>query len=304
MEFDAVLVEDSQMEELLLPTSRIERIWSGGKWVEGPVYLQKEGALVWSDIPNNRMLQWKPGEEAAVFRSPSHFANGNTFDLQGRLVTCEHGRRLVSRTEPDGSVVTLVDRFQGKRFNSPNDVVVKSDGTIWFTDPDYGILSDEEGYKAPSEIGSNNVYRFDPESGDVRVVADSFEKPNGLAFSPCETKLYISDSSRSHDPNGKHHIRVFEVENGDSLINDTVFADIEPGVPDGLRLDRTGHVFTSAGDGVQIFTNSGKRLGKILVPETTANCTFGGPDGNVLFMTATTSIYRIQLSAIGAVFSA
>ena len=294
------LIEDPRMEDLLLPSSRLERIWSGAKWAEGAVYLRNEDALVWSDIPNNRMLRWTESEGSTVFRTPSHFANGNTLDLQGRLVTCEHGRRLISRTEPDGSIVVLVDRFEGRRFNSPNDLVVKSDGTIWFTDPDYGILSDYEGYMAPSEIGSNNVYRFDPATGHIEIVASDFEKPNGLAFSPCETRLYISDSSRSHDPKGRHHIRVFDVENGRRLRSGSVFAEIEPGMPDGLRVDRRGHVFTSAGDGIAVYSPAGKRLGKIPVPEPAANCCFGGPGGNTLFIAATTSIYRIQLNIAGA----
>lgn len=300
MALNDFLIEDPQMRDLLLPASRLERIWSGGKWVEGVVYLRNEDALVWSDIPNNRMLRWTAKEASTVFRAPSHFANGNTCDLQGRLVTCEHGRRLISRTEPDGSIAVLVDRFEGKRFNSPNDLVVKSDGTIWFTDPDYGIISDYEGYMAPSEIGSNNVYRFDPASGQIEIVADDFEKPNGLAFSPCETRLYVSDSSRSHDPKGRHHIRVFDVENGRSLRNNSVFAEIEPGMPDGLRVDRSGNVFTSAGDGIQVYGPAGKRLGKILIPETAANCTFGGPGRSTLFIAATTSVYRIDLNTVGA----
>lgn len=236
MALEHILIEDPQMRDLLSPNCRLERIWTGGKWIEGAVYLKAQDALVWSDIPNNRMLRWTAREGTTVFRAPSHFANGNTCDLQGRLVTCEHGRRLVSRTEPDGSVVTIVDRFQGQRFNSPNDLVVKSDETIWFTDPDYGIISDYEGYMAPSEIGSNNVYRFDPASSQAAIVASDFEKPNGLAFSPCETRLYVSDSSRSHDPNGRHHIRVFDVEDGRVLKNGSVFAEIEPGMPDGLRV--------------------------------------------------------------------
>jgi gluconolactonase len=216
------------------------------------------------------------------------------------LLTCEHGRRLISRTEADGTVGVVVDRFEGKRFNSPNDLIVRSDGTIWFTDPDYGILSDYEGYAAPSEIGSNNVYCFDPASEQVRVVADRFEKPNGLAFSPCETKLYVSDSSRSHDPNGRHHIRVFDVTREGDLRNDSVFAEIEPGMPDGLCLDQRGNVFTSAGDGIQVFDSAGRRLGRIPVPETAANCTFGGPGRDTLFIAATTSLYRIRLNTVGA----
>jgi gluconolactonase len=300
MEFEAPQIDDPGMRDLLLPGAGLERLWSGGKWTEGPVYIPEQDALIWSDIPNNRMLRWSADSGATVFRAPSHFANGNTLDHQGRLLTCEHGRRLVSRTEADGSITVLVDRFEGKRFNSPNDLVVRSDGTIWFTDPDYGIISDYEGYLSPSEIGSNNVYCFDPASGQLRLVADSFDKPNGIAFSPCETRLYISDSSRSHDPTGRHHIRVFDVSADGVLSGGSVFAEIEPGMPDGLCLDEHGNLFTSAGDGVQVFSKSGRRLGRIPVPEVASNCTFGGVRGNTLFITATSSVYRIALNTVGA----
>lgn len=300
MQWDGIVVEDPLMEGLLTPNSKLERLWTGTKWAEGPVYFHEDDSLVWSDPPNNRMLKWSAQDGTRLFRSPSQYANGNYRDLQGRLVTCEHLGRRISRTEHDGHVVTLVGALDGKRLNSPNDLLVKSDGTIWFSDPDYGIMSNDEGYKAPSEIGSNNVYRFDPASGTLTVVAGDFQKPNGLAFSPSEDKLYIADSARSHDPNGNHHIRVFDVEDGRRLKNSRVFAVIEPGIPDGFRVDSRGNIFTSSGDSIQVFSEAGQRLGKIFVPETVSNCVFGGPKKTRLFITATSSIYAIDLNTSGA----
>jgi gluconolactonase len=299
MQGEGIVAEDPSMEGLLAPNAKLERLWTGAKWAEGPVYFHEDDSLVWSDVPNNRMLKWTRKDGARIFRSPSQFANGNYRDLQGRLVSCEHLGRRICRTEPDGTVITLVSHLDGKRLNSPNDVTVKSDGTIWFSDPDYGIMSNDEGYMAPSEIGSNNVYRFDPASGELSVVADDFEKPNGLAFNPNADKLYVSDSSRSHDPNGKHHVRVFDVVEGRLLKNSCVFAVIEPGIADGLRVDRHGRVFITAGDGIHVYSDAGRRLGKILVPEAAANCTFGGSRKSTLFITATSSVYAIELNTTG-----
>ncbi|MCF8477160.1 MAG: SMP-30/gluconolactonase/LRE family protein [Pseudolabrys sp.] len=299
MQWEGIVIEDPSMEALLTPSSKLERLWTGSKWAEGPVYFHEDDSLVWSDVPNNRMFKWTKKDGTRIFRSPSQFANGNYRDLQGRLVTCEHLGRRISRTEPDGNVITLVSHIDGKRLNSPNDVTVKSDGSIWFSDPNYGIMSNDEGYMAPSEIGSNNVYRYDPISGEVSIVADDFEKPNGLAFSPNADKIYISDSSRSHDPNGRHHIRVFDVVDGRHLKNGRIFAEIEPGIADGFRIDRHGRIFTSAGDGIHLYSDTGRRLGKILTPEPVANCTFGGPEKNRLFITATSSVYAIDLNTTG-----
>jgi gluconolactonase len=296
MQWKGIIIEDPSMEELLAPDSKLERLWTGAKWAEGPVYFHEDDSLVWSDVPNNRMFKWTRRDGTRIFRSPSQFANGNYRDLQGRLVTCEHLGRRISCTEPDGNVITLVSHLNGKRLNSPNDVIVKSDGTIWFSDPNYGIMSNNEGYMAPSEIDSNNVYRFDTASGGLSIVASDFEKPNGLAFSPNEDKLYISDSSQSHDSNGNHHIRVFDVVDQRFLKNSRVFAVIDPGIPDGFRIDRNGNLFTSAGDGIHVYSIAGKRLGKIFVPETVANCTFGGAKKSRLFITATSSIYSIDLN--------
>lgn len=278
----------------------LERLWTGGKWVEGPVWRPSENDLLWSDIPNNRMMRWLPGDGVSVWRSPSHFSNGNTLDREGRLVTCEHGSRSLTRTEPDGTRTTLIARYQGKRLNSPNDVIVKSDGTIWFTDPPYGILSNYEGHEADSELGSNYVFRFDPRTVELEIVAKDFVKPNGLAFSPDEKNLFISDTGKSHDPEGPHHIRVFDVQGSRYLANGRVFAIVEPGLADGFRVDVNGLIFTSAGDGVHIYAPDGILIAKIRVPEVVSNCCFGGQSGNRLFIAGTTSLYTIELSTVGA----
>ena len=299
MSWENIEILDPKMEDLLLPDSRLERHCTGAIWSEGPVYFAEGDYVLWSDIPNNRMLKWSAAEGMTVFRAPSNFTNGHTRDREGRLVSCEHGGRRISRTEADGTVVCVVERYQGKRLNSPNDVVVKSDGTIWFTDPPYGIMSNEEGYQAESEIGASYVYRFDPASDELTVVANDFDKPNGLAFSPDEDLLYISDTGASHDPNGAHHIRVFDVVDGKSLTNGRVFAVVDPGLADGFRLDVQGNLYTSSEDSIQVYTAAGERIGKILVPEKIANCTFGGPDKNRLFIAASSSLYSITLNTHG-----
>ncbi len=299
MSWENIEILDPRMKDLLLPDSRLERHCTGAVWSEGPVYFSEGDYILWSDIPNNRMLRWSQAEGMSVYREPSNFTNGHTRDREGRLVSCEHGGRRISRTEPDGSVVCVVDKYQGKKLNSPNDVVVKSDGTIWFTDPPYGIMSNEEGYQAESEIGANYVYRFDPATEDLSAVADDFDKPNGLAFSPDESLLYISDTGASHDPEGAHHIRVFDVINGKSLANGRVFAVVDPGLADGFRLDVHGNLYTSSEDSIQVYTAAGERIGKILVPEKIANCTFGGPEKNRLFIVASSSLYSITLNTRG-----
>jgi gluconolactonase len=235
----------------------------------------------------------------SVFRQASNFSNGNTRDRQGRLVSCEHGSRRVTRTEVDGRITVLADSFEGKRLNSPNDVIVRSDGTVWFTDPTYGILSDYEGYKADPEQVSRNVYRLDPETGDLTAVASDFLQPNGLAFSPDETKLYIADSGASHDDTAPRHIRVFDVVDGRTLANSRVFCHIDNGIPDGIRLDEQGNLWSSANDGIHCFSADGTLLGKIKVPQTVANLTFGGPRRNRLFITASRSVYSVYLTTNG-----
>lgn len=286
--------------DLIGPDARLERIWTGGLWCEGPVWLHDEQALLWSDIPNQRVMRWRQAAVVDVWMEPSHFANGHTIDREGRVISCEHGARAVTRREKDGTFTTLADAYEGKRLNSPNDVVVKSDGTIWFTDPPYGILSDYEGYKAESEIGGNYVFRLDPETGALSIVARDLDKPNGLAFSPDERTLYIADTGFSHTPGGPHHIRAYDVVDGECLSNSRVFAVIEPGGPDGFRVDKSGNVFASAWDGIQVFAPSSEMLGKILVPEKTANCAFGGADGKRLFITASKSLYAIDVKTTPA----
>ncbi len=291
---------DPRFNGLIIPPAALETLWTGGRWTEGPAWFGDSRTLLFSDIPNDRMLQWAEGLGVREFRVPANYSNGNTRDREGRLITCEHGRRCISRTETDGRITVLADRHQGRRLNSPNDVVVKSDGTIWFTDPSYGITSDYEGNRAESEIGACHVYRLDPTDGALTAVAEDFVRPNGLAFSPDEKTLYVADSSVTHDPAGNHHIRAFDVIEGRRLAKGRVFTEISPGFPDGFRCDTQGNVWCSSGDGVQVFAPDGTRLGKILVPEHVSNLCFGGPKKNRLFITATTSLYSLYVNANGA----
>jgi len=292
-------VFDARFSALLRPDSRLEQLCTGAKWAEGPVYFAEGDYLLWSDIVNNRMLRWSSLDGMTVYRAPAEFTNGNYLDLQGRLVTCSHGGRCIQRTDADGTTVVLVNKYQGNRLNSPNDLIVKSDGTIWFTDPPYGLIQPNEGYPGESELGANYVFRFDPELGELTIVVDDMEKPNGLAFSADERILYVADSAFSHDANGAHHIRAYDVVDGKRCANGRVFAVISPGVPDGLRLDKHGYIFTSAKDGVHVYDPAGVLLGKIHVPEVVANLTFGGPHKDRLFIAATTSIYEISLNTSG-----
>ena len=301
MGFGGIVVFDARLRSILRADSTLERLCTGAIWSEGPVWIDARQALVWSDIPNNRMLAWSAATGMTVFRAPSNFSNGNTLGREGRIVTCEHGRRCVSRTAHDGSVEILVDRYRGRRLNSPNDVVVKSDGTIWFTDPSYGIMSNREGYEAPSELDDCcYVFRFDPASGELAVVEDSFAKPNGLAFSPDERRLYVTDTSASHDPAGFHHLRCFDVLPGNRLGNGRVFAVIEPGLPDGFRIDEAERLYVSAEDGIHVYASDATLLGKIAIPERTGNCAWGGPLRDTLYIAASTSLYRIRLDTHGA----
>jgi gluconolactonase len=292
-------IRDERFRHLITGNAELEELYSGCRWAEGPVWFADLNCLLFSDIPNQRILRWVPDGPVSVYRQPSNFANGHTRDRQGRLVSCEHGGRRVTRTEIDGSITVLADQYQGKRLNSPNDVIVRSDGSIWFTDPTYGILSDYEGYKADPEQQTRNVYRLDPETGVLDIVIDDFGQPNGLAFSPDETKLYVADSSSSHDITRPRHIRVFDVEDGKRLTNGREFCALDKGLPDGFRLDTAGNLWTSAADGVHCFSPEGQLLGKILVPQTVANLTFGGPRKNRLFITATKSLYAIYVTATG-----
>ncbi len=295
-------IHDDRFRYLTVGSAGLDELYDGCRWAEGPVWFADLNCLLWSDIPNQRMLRWAEGT-VSVFRSPSHFTNGNTRDREGRLVSCEHGSRRVTRTEVDGSITVLADRYEGKRLNSPNDVVVRSDGSIWFTDPSYGILSDYEGYRAEPEQATRNVYRIDPTTGELEAVVTDFGQPNGLAFSPDETKLYVADSASSHDVTAPRHIRVFDVVDGKNLANGREFCSVDKGLPDGFRIDVAGNLWTSAGDGVHCFAPDGTLLGKILVPQTVANLTFGGPRRNRLFITATRSLYSVFLATSGAAMS-
>ena len=296
-------VIDNRFRELIVSHAKVQKLWSGGRWLEGPVYWPDAGMLTYSDIPGNRMMRWVDGSDGgsvSVFRQPSNFSNGNTRDTEGRLVTCEHGTRRVTRTEHNGTITVLADRVGGRRFNSPNDVAVKSDGSVWFTDPDYGIRNDYEGYRSESELDGCHVYRLDPDADEVAAVATDMVKPNGLAFSRDETVLYVSDTGRLPGSEGPPHIRRFTVGKNNSLSGGEVFAAVEPGVSDGFRIDEFDNLWTSAGDGVHCYAPDGTLLGKILVPETVSNVAFGGPERNRLFMTATTSLYSIFLAVRGA----
>lgn len=292
-------IHDPRFIHLIIGSARLEELYTGCRWAEGPVWFNDANQLVWSDIPNERMLRWTPEGRVSLFRQPSNFANGHTRDRQGRLISCEHGTRRVTRTEIDGSITTLAERYRGKRLNSPNDVVVRSDGTIWFTDPTYGILSDYEGYRAEPEQPSRNVYRLDPQTGELDAVVTDFNQPNGLAFSPDEKTLYVADSGASHDDSLPRHVRAFDVVDG-RLADGRVFATIDNGIPDGIRTDMAGNLWSSAGDGVHCFAPDGQLIGKILVPQAVANLTFGGPRRNRLFITATTSLYSIYVAVAGA----
>ena len=284
-------------------SAAVERLATGMRWGEGPVWFGDGRYLLWSDIPNNRILKWEEETgQVSAFRKPSNYANGNTRDRQGRLVTCEHGGRRVTRTEYDGSIKVILDRYDGKPLNSPNDVVVKSDGSIWFTDPPFGILGNYEGSQATPEL-PQNVYRVDAASGRASVVAGDLRGPNGLCFSPDETKLYLVESRAT--PN--RLIRVYDVvDGGKRLANDRVFVDAGPGTPDGFRCDVDGNLWCGWGmgspelDGVVVFSPEGKLIGRIRLPERCANLCFGGAKRNRLFMAASRSLYSLYVNTQGA----
>ena len=286
---------DPRFDAVINSNVRLERLATGCRWAEGPAYFPAGRYLVWSDIPNDRMLRWDECDgHVSEFRSPAGYTNGHTVDRQGRLVSCEHLARRVTRTEIDGTVTVLADRYQGRRLNSPNDVVVRSDGSIWFTDPSYGIDHDYEGLRQERELDGCHVYRVDRETSEVTRVADDFDRPNGLAFSPDESRLYIADSGEPR------HIRGFDVIDDRTLAGGDVFAVCETGIFDGFRFDEAGRLWTSAGDGVHCFETDGTLIGKIRVPETVSNVCYGGQHRNRLFITATTSLYSVYLLLRGA----
>lgn len=295
---DRFIIHDPTFRTLILPDARLEKLAGGMMWTEGPAYFAQGDYLLWSDIPDNKAYQWAQGMGVRVFDDAPNYSNGHTVDGLGRLVTCEHLTRRVTRREHNGDITVIADRHAGKRLNSPNDVVEKSDGTIWFTDPPYGILSDREGKTAPQEQDGCHVYRVAPGDAEPIPVATDFDKPNGLAFSRDETRLYVSDTGRSHDPDGPHHIRVFDVSEN-TLSGGAVFAEIEHGLSDGFRVDALGNLWTSTGRGVSCYDPDATLLGEILVPEVVSNLCFGGPGRDRMFITATTSLYAIMLGVQG-----
>ena len=302
----AVEVLDDRFSKYRIGNAVVERLFTGCRWAEGPVWFGDARCLIWSDIPNNRMLRWtEESQEVSVYRSPSRHSNGNTRDRQGRLVTCEHTGRRVTRTEHDGTITVLMDSFEDKRLSSPNDVVVHSDGSVWFTDPGYGIMLNYEGKVAEAELPTR-VYRLDPETGEATIVADDFLRPNGLCFSPDEDLLYIVDTGRSHDPDGPSHIRVFDVTADNRLENGRVFVDMNPGMADGIRCDEDGNLWAAAGwagpgfDGAHCYAPDGTRIGQIHLPEICANLCFGGAGKNRLFMAGSQSLYAVYVETTGA----
>ncbi len=297
------VAHDPRFDGLVIGHARLERLHTGCRWSEGPVWFPAGRYLLWSDIPNDRVMRFDDSDgSVSVFMAPCNNHNGHTRDREGRLVSCEHRGRCVSRLEHDGSRTVLADRWQGRRLNSPNDVVVRSDGSIWFTDPTYGIDSDYEGDAAASEIGASQVYRIDGASGDVTAVVTDRVRPNGLGFSPDETTLYVADTGRSHVPGLPATITAYDVApDGLSVAAPRTFATCPEGLFDGFRLDSWGNLWTSAGQNVFAYAPDGTHLGTIAIGELVANVCFGGSKGNRLFIAAQTSLYAMYLNARGAV---
>ncbi|HVE50110.1 MAG TPA: SMP-30/gluconolactonase/LRE family protein [Casimicrobiaceae bacterium] len=295
-------VFDERLRHIIGQAPQLERLCTGAVWSEGPVWLSEDASVLWSDIPNDRMLRWSDVDGMQVWRERVEFTNGHTRDRDGSLLHCSHGLRAVFRTAIDGTQQRIVvDRWNGKRFNAPNDIIVKSDGTIWFTDPPYGLIIPEEGHGGESEIGDCYVFRHDPTTGATDPVTDLPIEPNGLAFSPDERLLYVSDTSAAlgREATGNHCIFVFDVVDGRNLNSGRKFADISPGVPDGFRVDVQGWIYTSSEDSVQVLHPHGTLLGKIHVPEKVGNVTFGGHSRDELYIAASTSLYRIRLATRG-----
>ncbi len=295
----AVEVLDARFDRYRLGSAAVERLWTGSRWAEGPVYFGDGRFLLFSDIPNDRMLRWDEASGAvSVFRQGANYSNGNTRDRQGRLITCEHDSRRVTQTEYDGAITVLADSYRGKPLNAPNDVIVHSDGSVWFTDPGYGILWEYEGHKATPEL-PNAVYRLDRGSGALTVLTDDLDRPNGLCLSPDERRLYVADSGDPKD------IRVFDISSRNTLKNNRRFADMKPGIADGIRCDSDGNLWSSAGwagagyDGVHVFAPDGALIGKINLPEICSNLCFGGRKKNRLFMTGSMSLYALYTDARG-----
>jgi gluconolactonase len=305
----AVEILDRRFARYRLGSVAVERLWTGARWAEGPVWFGDQRSLVFSDIPNDRMLRWSEETgQVTVFRQPSFNANGNTRDRQGRLLTCEHRSRRVTRTEIDGTVTVLMDRFDGRRLNGPNDIVTHPDGAVWFTDPGYGLHWHYEGDKGEFELPTR-TYRLDPQTGEARIVDETLEKPNGLAFSPDHSRLYVADTGHSHKPGHPKQLHVFDVVDGGALAGRRVFHDFGTGSPDGFRVDTDGNVWAAVGwagpelDGVRIIAPDGDPIGAIHLPEGAANVCFGGAKRNRLFITGGQSLYALYVDAQGAPYA-
>lgn len=287
-------IYDERFYTLVGTKFKLDELFSSAVWAEGPVWLPQQQAVIFSDVKGNTLYRWTKQNGTQVLRSPSYFANGNTLDMEGNLITCEHGRRAISKTDKQGNVQILVDKLEGKRFNSPNDLVVKSDGTIWFTDPPYGILSDAEGKKSPSEIIGCYVYCYDPKTDEINIATFNVMRPNGLAFSQDEKQLFVADMSAvEFEKEGLHHLVVFDVE-GKRLKNRRNVAEINPGIPDGLQIDKQGVIYCSCENGILVLLSDGTYLGRFIVGKTTSNCTFGD-NQKTLFITSTNSLYKLTI---------
>jgi gluconolactonase len=292
-------IRDAKFARYILANAPLEELAGGFRWIEGPVWCGDAGCLLFQDLPRDRTMRWIEGSGVSIYRQPSGFANGQTRDRHGRLIACSHRERCLLRTELNGEVTRLVDRHDGRRFNAPNDVVVKSDGSIWFTDPLYGIQSDYEGGRQASEQPPA-LYRFEPSSGRVTVAAGDFDGPNGLAFSPDETRLYVSETGDQTSDVPVQHIRVFDVAPDGALSGGDIFHKVEPGYADGLRVDEDGNVWSSAADGVHCIDPNGRLLGKVLVPARVSNLTFGGLHRDRLFIGGSHTLYAVFLNRRGA----
>ncbi len=306
-----IVVLDKQFEKYKIGNTAIQRLATGALWAEGPAWSGVGRFLLWSDIPNDRQFRWlEEDNHVSVFRQPTNYTNGNTFDFSGRQLACEHGARRVVRYEPDGSISVLADKWNGKELNGPNDVVVHPDGGIWFTDPGYGTLMNYEGHKGKLHL-KEAVYRIDSQTGKMSLVADELFKPNGLCFSPDYKKLYVADTGATHYPEAPRNIKVFDIENQTKLRHGREFVSMQltgkgAGLADGIRADVDGNIWAAAGwvgagyDGVHIFSSGGQRIGQILLPEICSNICFGGKKRNRLFMTASQSLYSVYVETQGA----
>ena len=293
-------IVDDRFRAMVLPNAPLETLGEGYRWLEGPVWFADHDCLYVSDVPNDRILRWNEDGGVRVFRRPSGFANGHARDRQGRLIGCSHHDRCVTRTEIDGTVTVLASHYRGRRLNSPNDLVCKSDGSIWFSDPPYGINTDYEGGKQVSELPPT-LYRLDPATGELTIAADDFEGPNGLAFSPDERILYVAETGRLIDPEPRQYIRRFSVGEDGRLSGGERFHKIQPGFADGFRVDEQGNIWSSAADGVHCISPEGDLLGKVLTPSLVSNLVFGGRNRSRLFLCASHRLMAIYTNVRGCV---